>query len=201
MKSLEALQTLQALNQSVLSTKHVAMILGISHAHASKLLSRLAETQTIFSLKRGLWLIDKTMSPYHLVPYLTAPFPSYISCHTALYFHGMISQIPEVIYVATIGRTQKMNPPVGHYSCHHIHPDFFFGYELNHDTNIWMATPEKALIDYLYLSPAKSKLFYALPELELDALNIKDAYNIIQRIPSKRTRSLVSQKLHELLER
>lgn len=30
-----------------------------------------------------------------------------------------------------------------------------------------MATPEKALIDFLYLSPARSNLFRVLPELEL----------------------------------
>ncbi|OGV45632.1 MAG: hypothetical protein A2X46_14955 [Lentisphaerae bacterium GWF2_57_35] len=53
----------------------------------------------------------------------------------------------------------------GSVSVHHVELSFFFGFEQSQE-RIWMAAPEKALLDVLYLSPAKSRLFAALPELE-----------------------------------
>lgn len=50
-----------------------------------------------------------------------------------------------------------------------------------------MATPKKALIDFLYLSPAKSNLFRALPELELPrGFSAQKANKIINQIRSVR---------------
>jgi len=200
MKALEALHKILDFGQPVLTTQDVGMILNINNPHASQLLSRLARDKSILSLKRGLWLIDKKINPFQLVQYLTAPFPSYLSLHTALYFHGMISQIPQIIYVATIARTQRLKTPLGHYSLHHIQPDFFFGYCEMEDSETLMATPEKALIDYLYLAPTKTKLFHALPEIEISGkINVKKAFKMIEQIPSKRTRSLVDKKFRALL--
>ncbi|MFO7695137.1 MAG: hypothetical protein R6V57_18790, partial [Vicinamibacterales bacterium] len=51
-------------------------------------------------------------------------------------------------------------------SVHHVAPSFFFGYEDIGQTGVLMASPEKALVDFLYLAPARSMLFRALPELE-----------------------------------
>ncbi|HEX9622015.1 MAG TPA: hypothetical protein VF989_17835, partial [Polyangiaceae bacterium] len=46
-------------------------------------------------------------------------------------------------------------------------PRFFAGFELMDGNGVKLATPEKALVDTLYLAPARSRLFCALPELEL----------------------------------
>ena len=125
---------------------------------------------------------------------------SIISLHTALYFHGMISQSPQIIYVITIARTQRLKTPLGYYSLHHIQPDFFFGCCEMENSETLMATPEKALIDYLYLSPTKTKLFHALPEIEIfGKTNVKKAFKMIEGIPSKRTRSLVDRQFRALL--
>ncbi len=65
---------------------------------------------------------------------------------------------------------------------------------------IAMATPEKALLDYLYLRPARSNLFRALPELELQPkFNVKSARQMILRIPSIRRRTLVRRAFDELM--
>src|SRR5688500_227638 len=42
---------------------------------------------------------------YHLPEYLMAPLPSYLSLHTALHLRGLIEQIPEVFYAASLART------------------------------------------------------------------------------------------------
>jgi hypothetical protein len=63
-----------------------------------------------------------------------------------------------------------------------------------------MATPEKALLDYLYLKPARSRLFRALPELELPSrFNVRSARRMIQRIPSVRRRALVARSFDKLM--
>ena len=62
-----------------------------------------------------------------------------------------------------------------------------------------MATPEKALLDYLYLRPARSNLFRTLPELELPLrFNSKSARRMIQRILSVRRRTLVARAFDKL---
>ena len=60
-----------------------------------------------------------------------------------------------------------------------------------------MATPEKALLDVLYLSSARSLLFSSLPELEIPrSFNRKEAVNMIEKIPSLRIRSIVRKKFN-----
>jgi predicted transcriptional regulator of viral defense system len=93
--------------------------------------------------------------------------PSYISFHSALCHHGLIEQAPQVIYVATLAPTRRVECPLGVVSFHQLSPDFYGGYEYDSHSTAEIATPEKALVDYLYLAPTKSRLFRALPEVEL----------------------------------
>lgn len=194
MKLINALNKLLTAKQSVLRTQDAAMILGISRQHASQLLRRLSQENSIIPLKKGLWLIDKKMNAYQLPPYLISPFPCYFSLYTALYLHGMISQIPDTLYVITVGRTQRLHTSIADYSFHHVNPDFFFGFSTSEENYTPLATPEKAFIDTLYFIPTKSKRFHSLPELVLtDNFDIKIARKIIARIPSIRTRHLVKR--------
>lgn len=201
MNLIQAQNTLRKFGETVLQTSQVATILDITPAYASQLLKRLASNNAIFSLKRGLWLIEKNSNPLSLLQHLTAPFPSYLSLQSALYFHEMISQIPEIMYAVTVARTHRLATPLGHYSFHHVNPDFFLGFTFQEKHNVFIATPEKALIDFLYLAPARSRLFSLLPELSLsDCFDYKAAEKMINLIPSKRTQSLVTDKFKHLVK-
>jgi hypothetical protein len=62
-----------------------------------------------------------------------------------------------------------------------------------------LAMPEKALVDFLYLSPAKSRSFAALPELELpDGFRRRVAREWVERIPSSRRRTVVRRQLDRI---
>jgi len=112
----------------------------------------------------------------------------------------MISQVPKRIYAVSSARTQTLNTPLGAISVHHVKPSFFGGFEVNVRTGIAMATPEKALVDFLYLSPARSRLFAALPELELPkGFRRPLALKFTRLIDSACRRKVVSQRLDELL--
>lgn len=200
MKLIEALNCLKNFRQPVITTNDAAVLLNINNAHASKLLARLAEHEHLVKLKHSLWAFPEKIDLLAIPAYLTAPFPSYISLQSALYYHGMIEQIPEIVYAVSLARTQRFNVFMGTISIHHIQPDFFFGFEMDAKANVAMATPEKALLDLLYLSPAKTNLFKRLPELELsERFSIKNAKAMIKRIPSARRQKMVQNQFQQLL--
>lgn len=199
MKLMSAHARLLKMNQSVFRTADAAACLEIENAHASKVLDRLAETGHGLHLARSLWVFPAQVNPLALPEYLTAPLPSYISLQSALYYHGMISQIPAIIYAVSPARTRRFTTPLGTISIHHLPPDLYCGYEVIGAERLKIATPEKALVDLLYLRPAKSHLFRALPEIEWpDQFKPDTARRMISRIVSSRRRNMVRSYFEEL---
>jgi predicted transcriptional regulator of viral defense system len=193
MRLLDALSVFEKLGTPVFSTNDAAAILNISRASASQLLLRLAKGNHLMKLKRGLWGLSNLLEPLLVPDYLTSPFPSYVSLQSALYYHGMISQIPEVLYAVSLGRTRYYHTPLVDVSIHHIDIGFFGDYLTDEKSGIRMATPEKALLDVFYLSDTQTKLFSSLPEIELPKrFNRNRALSLINSIrsPKKRTRAL-----------
>jgi predicted transcriptional regulator of viral defense system len=181
-------------------TSDAAAFLGVRTAHASKLLARLGLSGHLVRLGRGRWGFKDRIDPLSLPEYLTAPYPSYVSLQSALFHRGMISQIPSVLYSVSPARTRTYRTPMGTVSVHHIHPSFFFGYESSGPGGGKIATAEKALVDFLYLSPARSNLFRALPEIDLTGdFKVSAARKIIGRIRSVRRRNHVTRLFEDIL--
>ena len=201
MRLSEAYARLLDLGVTTLETADVAAALRVTTNAATKLLRRLSAATLVVRLRSGLWLLARTaLNPYGLAEAVTAPMPSYVSLQTALYLHGMIEQVPGVIYVASLARTQKITTSVGVYSIHHIAPELFDGFEIRPD-GTKLATPEKALFDVVYLSGGRSRLFAHLPELELPARFRRGLLRQwIRRITAPRKRSMVETRLEAMLQ-
>ncbi len=200
MTLIEAQQKIKALGVPLFQTSDAAICCGITRPHASKTLARLADAGIVFSAARGLWGFVGAVDPLLLPESLTAPAPSYVSLYSALFYHGMISQIPENVYAVSLARTRKHKTPLGTISIHHLHESFFFGFESVGDWGVKMATPEKALLDTFYLYRARSGWFKKLPELSMpSSFNRQYAFDMIKKIPSLRTRTLVQKKLEKIL--
>jgi len=75
------------------------------------------------------------------------------------------------------------------YSFHRIHPAFFADFDWHRNGQFLIATPEKALVDCLYLSGRKGKRFGFLPELELPrSFRFRRAREWALRVPEPRLR-------------
>lgn len=130
--------------------------------------------------------------------------PSYISLHTALSFYGMIPEAVSQITSVTSLKTATFRNDFGDYSYKNIKDELMFGYELKEmDANrrLMFATPEKALLDLLYLYP-----FYnsekEMEELRMDEYYMKEDLNVeILMSYNGRFRSKALDKRTRLLQK
>lgn len=198
----EALGRLRGLHVPAVTTSDAAALLGTSVGAASHTLRRLASSGLVTPVRRGVWAVFEKPDPLALAEYVTAPYPSYVSLQTALYRRGMIAQIPSAIYLVSLARSDLVETSIGSYSVHHVRPELFFGFELDSRSGTKLAVPEKALFDFLYLSPTRGSLFTALPELELPrGFRRRVVREWVDKIPSARLKTIVARRLDSVLRR
>jgi predicted transcriptional regulator of viral defense system len=105
--------------------------------------------------------------------------PSYISLHTALSFYGMIPEAVVQITSVTSLKTTSFTNSFGEYSYNTVKENLMFGYDLKpaaDNRTIQFATPEKALLDLLYLYPFYDNM-QEMEELRLDEDFLHDDLN------------------------
>lgn len=133
--------------------------LGASPAAGRLQLSRWARTGKIIRLKRGLYTLSPARRP---LPFSTSWLantlysPSYLSLETMLSWYDLIPErVAQTTSITTL-KTALFNNALGTFGYRHIKPQLFTGFEETKDEHgaaILMATPEKALLDYIYLYP------------------------------------------------
>jgi predicted transcriptional regulator of viral defense system len=155
----------------VFTTREFASHVGISMSAAAKRLSRLSENEFLTRVTKGVWANagHPYFHPLCCVPYLLGKEQGYVSFLTALHVHGVISQIPKTIQVATTGRARSLNSPVGYYEFFQIKPELMTQGINWSDSQLpyLVASAEKALLDTLYLATRKNRRFARMPELDV----------------------------------
>jgi hypothetical protein len=194
----EALARLRRLGIPVFETADAAAALEQSPFAASKWLARLAKADLVLKIRQGVWSLDRAISAHALVEYLTAPLPAYVSLHSALHLHGMIEQIPSVVYVVSLARSQRIRTTRGTFSVHRVSPALFGGFD--DDRGFALASPEKALFDIAYLAGTRTRLFTKLPELQLPRrFRRAELSSWLARVRSQKQRVQVERALARLL--
>lgn len=163
-------QAIQALGRPIFTTREIAAVRKGTLSATSQVLSRMARQGLLVKAVRGLWCnhSDPRFSRFGLVPYIAGNHRVYVSLLSALNLHGLINQIPQVIYAVSTGPTRLVRTAVGTFSFHQIQPGFFAGFDWNGPNRTFLlATPEKAIVDSLYLSTRKGNRFRYLPELDV----------------------------------
>jgi predicted transcriptional regulator of viral defense system len=198
MNQIEALQRLQKLGTPVFETRDASALLAVTAANANAILRRLAQQGMLVHLARGRWLLGRDLPRFALPELLAAPYPAYVSLQSALFHHGVIEQVPAVIYAITTSRPRRVTTPLGTISYHRLPPELFVGFELD-DRGDKIATVEKALFDVLYLAPARSRLFAKLPELELPRqFRWQQLRNFAKLVKSATRRTFIERRIQEL---
>jgi hypothetical protein len=91
--------------------------------------------------------------------------------------------------------------PVGVFDLHRIDPRFFGGFDWFGDRQDFLAaSPEKALVDCLYLSTRRGQRFGYFPELSFQrGFSARRARQWARKIPDPRIRGQVLRKLEAVL--
>lgn len=198
MNAIEALRRLDHLEVEAFGTRDAAALLQVAPPNAHAILSRLGRRGFVIHLARGRWALARTLQTAMLPEHLAAPYPAYLSLQTALFHHGLIEQVPAVLYAVTVGRTRRIATPTATVSLHHIPPRLFTGFEVT-PQGAKMATREKALFDLLYLAPGRSRLFARLPETEFPrAFRWRDVRSYAARVKSLSRRRFILDRIDEL---
>ncbi len=144
-------------------------------------LGRWVKKGHIVKLRNGHYTFKEYLETQNIQLYLANRIyrPSYISLHTALAFYGLIPEsITQTTCVTTL-KTARFSNNFGAFTYKTVKPQLYFDYEqlpFLGEKSIHIATPEKALIDLLYLYP-----FYhsetELIELRLDENLVLDTLN------------------------
>ncbi len=200
MRPTDALADLRRLKPPLFTTREAAVRLGIPISRASQILRSLAAAGLAQRVCRGLWTLREAIDPFALPPYLTAPFPAYVSLWSALARHGMIEQVPRRFFVVSLARTRTVSTSAGDFSIHHLAPELFGG-DQEGPGGHHVATPEKALFDTVYvLAPGGGRVH--LPELELSEGFAEARLNLwVHRIARPRLRTMVRRELAAALGR
>jgi len=135
-------------------------------------LARWTRLNYLIKLRNGYYAFPDYLKVANFETYIASQIyrPSYISLHSALAFYGIIPE--SVIQITSVSslKTAFFKNTFGEYSYKAVRSELMFGYEnkpLADGRSVPFATPEKALLDLLYLYP-----FYnneqELEELRLD---------------------------------
>ena len=135
----------------------------------------------IVSLRQGWYAFADYLQQPDYARYFAGKIcaPSYISLHTALSFYGIIPEAVVEITSVTTQKTCQYENALGQFSYQTIKPRLFWGFEpktMRDGKQYMMATPEKAIIDLLYLYPQYSTL-EEMRELRFDEDWMRDELN------------------------
>ena len=198
------IQAVMKIERPVFTTLEIATLRHGGISSTSQTLSRFAAQGVVKKVTRGIWCLPSHphFSSLVVVPFLTPKQRVYVSFVSALHLYGIVEQIPQVIYIATTGRGRIIRTDVGTYSFHQLSHHIFGGFDwYGKREDFLIASPEKALIDSLYLSSRKGKRFSFFPELDFDpSFSFKQAENWGNIIQDKRIRGYVLKKLRGIEE-
>lgn len=171
------IKKIQTIPKNYYTYADIRKIAGLNDASLRVTLARLWKNQEITRLCRGYYTLDPAKVDYEQLA-CEIYAPSYLSLEWVLARAGVLSQQPTHLTLVTQNRAKKIMAGDKQITYQHLKPEMWWGYEIQSGVN--MATPEKALLDLIYLS----KNGYATPpndEMNLNLLNKKLLQKYLKR--------------------
>ena len=188
---------------AVFPTWHYAALCGTRVDAASRQLGRLAHDGVVVRLTRGVWAQPEhpRFTPFAAVPLLVGHEQGYVSFLSALHIHGLISQIPGSIQVATTGHARRLDTPFARYEFLRIQPSMMregMGASAT-DPPYNIATAAKALLDTLYIATRKGRRFAHLPEVDMAEVDEAALRRLLNRqVPAPAIHRAIERRLTAL---
>ncbi len=172
--------------------------------HVRRQLSRWVRAGRLYQLRRGLYALAPPYQKVKPHPFLVANRMvrgSYVSLQSALAYYGLIPEVVPTVTSVTTARPGRWETPLGTFEFRHLKPDLFFGYrrlDLGKGQAAFVATPEKALLDLIYLTPGGDAPEY-LRELRLQNLDRLDP-DVLQRMAARFDRPKMVRAAERIVE-
>lgn len=154
-----------------------ALLTGADNPGAIEVqISRWLGAGKLIRLKRGVYLFSEAYRKIDIFePYIASILkkPSYLSLEKALEYHGLIPEAVPIYTSVTTKMPAKFSSEIGIFDYRHIKNGLFWGYTsvtVNKQT-AFIALPEKALLDFVYLNGVKISQDYLI---ELRLQNVKE---------------------------
>ena len=171
----------------------------VDAADVRRQLSRWVKAGRLYQLRRGLYALAPPFQKVKPHPFVVANHlvrGSYVSCQSALAHYGLIPEYTPVVVSVTTARPGRWETPLGAFEFRHIQSKLLRGYrlvDLSSGQKAFLATPEKALLDLIYLHPGTDSPGY-LRELRLqnlEQLNLDELKRLADLTPSPKLKRAV----------
>lgn len=179
--SLEIIQTLEEIKKPFFTIADLEKILDYSREVLYVLIYRLLRKKILIRITSGIYrLASKPIKLENVAQVIY--LPSYLSFESGLARYGILNQIPYTISFATTRKSKHFTLEKRDIYFSHLNPKLFFGYQRSGD--IYLAEPEKALLDQLYMvSLGKASLDFE--ELNLHELSKTKFLQWAKKYPSR----------------
>lgn len=165
-----------------------------------------ARAGKVVQLRRGLYTLAAPYQAERPHSYVIANHlvqGSYVSLQMALSHYDLIPEHVAVVTSVTTGRPGQWHNAYGHFSFQHIRPALFFGFHYRQVTQTqwaYVATPEKALLDLIYLTPngERADYIHALRLQNLDQLDIQRLTTYVEKAEKPKLHRALPHILDEI---
>ena len=178
---------LKKIKKNYFNYQDIARILAISEASAKVLSARYVKQDYLIRLKRNFYILKERWSNLSNLEKMEIAnilqVPSYLSLMTALSYYEITTQLQRDFFESiSLQRTfsREIEGTIFNYS--KIKQEYYFGFRK--EKNIFIALPEKALIDSLYLS-FHGKYHLDISSLDFRKIDLKIFNELIQVYPDK----------------
>jgi hypothetical protein len=177
---------------------HSGMVVsgGVDPVVIGKQLSRWVDAGKLIQLRRGLYALSDQYRKSPLHPFVVAnrlKHASYVSLQSVLAHHGLIPEYVPSITSVTTGRPGTYDTPLGNFIYRHIKTGLFSDYskvDVGKGLSAFVARPEKALLDLLYLTAGSDDMAY-IRELRLQNVESLDMDVLLDRATASGSGKLV----------
>jgi hypothetical protein len=187
------LQEIAKISKLYFGYREISRVLGITEPSARVLASRYAERGFLIRVKRNIYVLRERWTAlsreesFEIANILEVP--SYISLMTALEYYGVTTQIQRsAVESLSIRRTGTYETAGKAFFYTRISRELYGGF--SREKGFFMASPEKAFLDALYLKSI-SRYRFDVSSLNVSKLDRKQTEKLAKKYPQATVKAMV----------